>query len=293
MSANPKPFKDFKWMGFKSHMMATMAKWREAGHLTDTVFQCVRISRLKLTFCNFLYTFQVDGTVSAHKLILAAASPLLKEAMHQEPLEDQDLVIFLPEVSTSAMTSILDLIYKGRMTITPQSTWGIRSLVKELMINAEDVSVVNSGSKKPLTPVLRQVQPNPNVNVDEEQQRSSRKRKRNSIGDTPKAAKLAKPNTSTSKKGKKSKNKGNQQIEPVDSELEISGFHDFEDVETWVCAICQCYDPPVDPNNPLAVMTTEWIGCDCNRWYHQYCTGLKVIDDSFSCKQLGRECLPM
>ena len=56
MSANPKPFKDFKWMGFKSHMMATMAKWREAGHLTDTVFQCVRFSRLKLTFCNFLFS---------------------------------------------------------------------------------------------------------------------------------------------------------------------------------------------------------------------------------------------
>ena len=43
MSANPKPYKGFKWMGFKSHMLATMAKWREADYFTDTVFQCVRI----------------------------------------------------------------------------------------------------------------------------------------------------------------------------------------------------------------------------------------------------------
>ena len=232
---------------------------------------------------------------------MAAASPLLKEAMYQEDLED-DLVIFLPDVSTSVMTSILDLIYKGRMTITPQSTWAIRSLVKELMINAEDVSVVNSGSKKPLTPVISHVQQQqPNVNVDEEQ-RSSRKRKRDSIGDTPKASKLAKPNNSASSKGrgKKSKNKGNHRNSAVvggsnETLDESSGFHDFEDVETWVCAICQCYDPVI--TSPIKSqdlqMTTEWIGCDCNRWYHQYCTKLKNIDDSFSCKQLNRECLPL
>ena len=29
-------------MGFKSHMMATMAKWREHDYLTDTTFHCVR-----------------------------------------------------------------------------------------------------------------------------------------------------------------------------------------------------------------------------------------------------------
>ena len=39
----PQPLsKEFKWMGFKSHMMATMAQWRELDHLTDAVFHCVR-----------------------------------------------------------------------------------------------------------------------------------------------------------------------------------------------------------------------------------------------------------
>ena len=77
-----------------------------------------------------------------------------------------------------------------------------------------------------------------------------------------------------------------------------TGYHDLEDVETWVCGVCKCYDPiittPVkNPKQAEAMMTTEWIGCDCNRWYHKYCTKLKKIDDSFSCVQLGIECLPL
>ena len=69
-------------------------------------------------------------------------------------------------------------------------------------------------------------------------------------------------------------------------------------VETMACRVCKCYDPiittPVkNPKQAEAMMTTEWIGCDCNRWYHKYCTKLKKIDDSFSCVQLGIECLPL
>ena len=43
--------KEFKWGGFKSHMMATMAKWREVNYLTDATFQCVSLSH----FMNFMY----------------------------------------------------------------------------------------------------------------------------------------------------------------------------------------------------------------------------------------------
>ena len=236
------------------------------------------------------FFFKVDGKVPAHKLVLAAASPLLKEAMSQSLEETEDLVIFLPDVSTKVMTSILDMIYKGRMTITPQSTWAIRSLVKELMINAEDVSVINTGSKKPLTPVMN-IQPT----ADLEESRSSRKRKRESVGDTPKAPKLAKPDNSASKGKSSKKSKSKKTNAEVSEKLdESSGYHDFEDVETWVCAICQCYDPIItSPIKSHIPETTEWIGCDCNRWYHKYCTKLKTIDDSFSCKELNRECLPL
>ena len=42
-------------MGFKSHMMATMAKWRERDYLTDTTFQCY------------------DGQVSAHRFVVKSS----------------------------------------------------------------------------------------------------------------------------------------------------------------------------------------------------------------------------
>jgi hypothetical protein len=38
------------------------------------------------------------------------------------------------------------------------------------------------------------------------------------------------------------------------------GRHDWENSRTWVCAICDQYDPV-----QAAGATTEWIGCDCNR----------------------------
>ena len=48
--------KEFKWGGFKSHMMATMAKWREVNYLTDATFQCVSLSHLM----NFMYENHKD-----------------------------------------------------------------------------------------------------------------------------------------------------------------------------------------------------------------------------------------
>merc|ERR1711874_485554 len=91
-------------------------------------------------------------------------------------------------------------------------------------------------------------------------------------------------------------------LDPLDSFDESMGYHDghhdLEDEETWVCAVCQCYDPIITPpsaknGKQAEAMTTEWIGCDCNCWYHKYCTKPKHVDDDFSCKQLGRECLPL
>ena len=66
-------------------------------------------------------------------------------------------------------------------------------------------------------------------------------------------------------KSKKDKNPS-KVIANSESLLETSnGFHDLEDVETWVCAVCQCYDPiftsPVKNFKQAEdLMTTEWIG---------------------------------
>ena len=74
----------------------------------------------------------------------------------------------------------------------------------------------------------------------------------------------------------------------------LTGYHDMSNVETWVCAICKCYDP-VDAGHDMEGTgdTTEWIGCDCNRWYHKICTRLAVVDETFSCKMVKLECLPL
>ena len=79
-----------------------------------------------------------------------------------------------------------------------------------------------------------------------------------------------------------------QQPSPI-----LSGYHDMSNVETWVCAICQCYDPADAGQDPGSGDTTEWIGCDCNRWYHKICTGLAVVDENFSCKLVKLDCLPI
>jgi len=74
----------------------------------------------------------------------------------------------------------------------------------------------------------------------------------------------------------------------------LSGYHDMSNVETWVCAICHLYDPAAtdEPGGGDDGDTTEWIGCDCNRWYHKLCTGLAVVDETFCCAQVKLSCLP-
>ena len=73
----------------------------------------------------------------------------------------------------------------------------------------------------------------------------------------------------------------------------LTGYHDMSNVETWVCAICQCYDPVDAGQDQGSGDTTEWIGCDCNRWYHKICTRLPVVDENFNCSMVKLECLPV
>lgn len=72
----------------------------------------------------------------------------------------------------------------------------------------------------------------------------------------------------------------------------LTGCHLETDNNTWLCYICKCYDPVYnDKEIDACGDTTEWIGCDCERWYHKYCTRLTVIDDNFSCKTMNAKCL--
>ncbi len=67
-----------------------------------------------------------------------------------------------------------------------------------------------------------------------------------------------------------------------------SGVHDLMNVNTWVCAICKKYDPVLPPDaDPSEVSNTEWVGCDCNRWFHLFCTKLSDSElEVFNCSQV-------
>ena len=68
-----------------------------------------------------------------------------------------------------------------------------------------------------------------------------------------------------------------------------SGFHDLMNVKTWVCAVCKKYDPVLPEGvDPTEVNNTDWVGCDCNRWFHLYCTKLADKElENFNCSQVS------
>ena len=71
---------------------------------------------------------------------------------------------------------------------------------------------------------------------------------------------------------------------------DVTGRYSQEE-ELVTCGICELLDPPVDPNNPhSAEETTEWVGCDCYRWFHKCCTKLMKITEKFSCKSVKMKC---
>ena len=124
--------------------------------------------------------------MSFHRLVVAAASPLLREAMSQDQTEE--LIISVPEITSAVMAAMMDLLYKGRMYITPSNTWDIRSLVEVLSINAEDVSVISGSRLPPITssqsPVLPAPAPASNV-TEKSTTTSNRKRKRQTLESVP------------------------------------------------------------------------------------------------------------
>ena len=71
---------------------------------------------------------------------------------------------------------------------------------------------------------------------------------------------------------------------------DVTGQH-FPDEDTTVCGICHQFDPP--PSESTAkkkVYTTEWVGCDCDRWFHKPCTKLQRFTSLFSCRSVKMKC---
>jgi len=121
-------------------------------------------------------------------------------------------------------------------------------------------------------------------------------RKRRKSSEAPKYSELDDDIREGSKKGRGAKARGRSSRRArgggSGSGRALKGLHDLENTTTWVCAICGQYDPILPGGSSRDGDTTEWIGCDCNRWFHKFCTRLKEVDDSFSCKNVHKICLP-
>ena len=78
--------------------------------------------------------------------------------------------------------------------------------------------------------------------------------------------------------------------------LNTAGFGDEvlieKESEDIKCGLCNEYDPPIPNAVGGSTYTTEWVGCDCERWYHKYCTGLTRFTNKFSCKSVKMRCQP-
>lgn len=75
---------------------------------------------------------------------------------------------------------------------------------------------------------------------------------------------------------------------------DFTGKYAADEEESYACGICNHHDPPPEISNNQSVTryTTEWVGCDCERWFHKPCTKMKKFMKSFSCKSVKMKCLP-
>jgi len=79
----------------------------------------------------------------------------------------------------------------------------------------------------------------------------------------------------------------------IDEESIDSGSY----LDNSFCAICKGYDDP-ELCEEEADAKTEWIGCECDRWYHSSClsnvatnVGLQLNHENFNCEQINNECI--
>jgi len=77
----------------------------------------------------------------------------------------------------------------------------------------------------------------------------------------------------------------------------MSGLRDTvhsqgEKGDNVVCDTCNGIDPPGSPNNNSQEEFVEWVGCECERWFHKKCLNLSPIElESFSCDKVKKICL--
>lgn len=99
------------------------------------------------------------------------------------------------------------------------------------------------------------------------------------------------------------KNYNLSDLELNDSILEYSyilheSFDSDSELNTSFCCVCMGYDDPDFNDGTEEDKETEWVGCDCGRWYHDSCLtkvashiGLHLQVETFNCEQINHNCI--
>jgi len=74
-----------------------------------------------------------DGQLSAHSLVLTAASPMFKAALNVTNKPQQHIVV-IPGVSSSVMKTLLQYIYTGEVVAVLKDMASVMSLMAELQL---------------------------------------------------------------------------------------------------------------------------------------------------------------
>ena len=96
-------------------LLQHICRYQDAGYLCDTII------------------VMDDGRLSAHSVILAAASPVFKAALKVTG-RPREHIIVVPQVKTSVMKMVLQFVYTGEIVPVPKDFSAILSIMWELQL---------------------------------------------------------------------------------------------------------------------------------------------------------------
>ena len=116
----------YKWPSFGNHLTQMLHNMMKSSDLTDVTL--ITDDRIKF---------------NAHKVVLSATSPVLKEIIHDSGLGN--MVIFLKSVGSKELKNILEFIYDGQTTMREEDVENFISIAESLEI--EEISKTNDLSR--------------------------------------------------------------------------------------------------------------------------------------------------
>lgn len=118
----------FKFPSHQANMLHLAKMCQDSKQFSDCVIQC-------------------DGGegVRAHRLVLGAASKFLKTVFQEVPSNLQEATIVVPGVKENVVSSLLDFLYTGEMTVARGDTVDLQLLIDTLQIDPQLISITEDG----------------------------------------------------------------------------------------------------------------------------------------------------